>query len=176
MNLSLRFHGTQDSEPSVGQIRTKIKHDSDVLRPLIRTKKILQIDFGLAKRVKIFHVIIPIVEYVMTDERVPESYVINVYLDYFTTCWDLLKLYDILDQLQNRVCYDDIDSVIYIAKKGESNLPRGDYLGDLKASYRVATVYVPSSAEALKITLMECSPANTCVRSGVSLSTTPTVA
>lgn len=43
----------------------------------------------------------------------------NVFLASFTTCWERLKLYELLDLLQTRVLYWDTDSVIYTQKEGE---------------------------------------------------------
>ena len=55
----------------------------------------------------------------------------NIYIASFTTCWARLKLYEVLQKLGERVCYYDMDSVIYTTKNGEDNPPLGDYLGDL---------------------------------------------
>ena len=56
---------------------------------------------------------------------------INVPIAAFTTAYARLKLYDLLDLLQDRVLYYDTDSVIYVHKPGEPDPPLGDYLGDL---------------------------------------------
>jgi hypothetical protein len=42
----------------------------------------------------------------------------NIYIVSFTTCWARLKLYDLLDELNERVCYYDTDSVIYMTRSG----------------------------------------------------------
>lgn len=55
----------------------------------------------------------------------------NVFLASFTTCWARLKLYELLDRLQRRVLYWDMDSVIYTTKQGQWEPPTGDYLGEL---------------------------------------------
>ena len=55
----------------------------------------------------------------------------NVIIATFTTCWARLKLFDILDQLGERVLYYDTDSVIYVSKPGYFEPPTGDYLGEL---------------------------------------------
>ena len=56
---------------------------------------------------------------------------VNVAIAAFTTAYARLKLYDLLDLLQERVLYYDTDSVIYVHKPGEPDPPLGDYLGDL---------------------------------------------
>ena len=55
----------------------------------------------------------------------------NIVIAAFTTAYARLKLYELLDQLQERVLYYDTDSVIYIHQPGKPNPPLGDYLGDL---------------------------------------------
>ena len=55
----------------------------------------------------------------------------NVVIAAFTTCHARLRLYNVLDRLQERVLYFDTDSIIYVSKPGEWEPPTGDYLGDL---------------------------------------------
>ncbi|XP_061170447.1 uncharacterized protein LOC133179772 [Saccostrea echinata] len=55
----------------------------------------------------------------------------NVFLATFTTAWARLKLYDVLDSLQKDVLYHDTDSVIYVCRPTENEVPLGDYLGEL---------------------------------------------
>ena len=43
-----------------------------------------------------------------------------------------MKLYTLLENLQDRVLYFDTDSVVYIHVDGLWNPPLGDYLGELK--------------------------------------------
>ena len=56
---------------------------------------------------------------------------VNIVIAAFTTAYARLKLYDLLDQLQEQVLYYDTDSVIYLHKPGKPEPPLGDYLGDL---------------------------------------------
>ncbi|XP_071944489.1 uncharacterized protein [Antedon mediterranea] len=55
----------------------------------------------------------------------------NVVIAAFTTASARLKLYELLESLQERVLYYDTDSVVYVTKPGEWNPPLGDYLGQL---------------------------------------------
>ena len=55
----------------------------------------------------------------------------NVAIAAFTTAYARLKLYDVLDQLNERVLYYDTDSVIFVSKPGESEPRLGPYLGQL---------------------------------------------
>ena len=55
----------------------------------------------------------------------------NVVLASFVTSHARLRLYSLLEQLQERVLYFDTDSVFYISRPGDQDLPVGDYLGDL---------------------------------------------
>ena len=55
----------------------------------------------------------------------------NVVIAAFTTAYARLKLYDVLDMLQERVLYYDTDSVIFVSKPDDPEPPIGPYLGDL---------------------------------------------
>ncbi|KAJ8018953.1 hypothetical protein HOLleu_42763 [Holothuria leucospilota] len=63
--------------------------------------------------------------FIYTNSRV------NVVIAAFTTCHARLRLYDVIDRLNDRVLYFDTDSVVYISRPGEWDPPTGDYLGDL---------------------------------------------
>ena len=56
---------------------------------------------------------------------------VNVVIAAFTTAYARLKLYDLLDLLQERVLYYDTDSVIYVHKADKPDPSLGNYLGDL---------------------------------------------
>ena len=57
----------------------------------------------------------------------------NVYIAAFTTSLARIKLYSVLDQLQEKVLYYDTDSVIFktTAEQSPHDPQLGDYLGDL---------------------------------------------
>ena len=55
----------------------------------------------------------------------------NVVIAAFTTAYARLKLYDVLDELKERVLYYDTDSVIFVSKRSETEPPLGPYLGEL---------------------------------------------
>ena len=71
------------------------------------------------------------VQYKSTEEFVEQNNKVNVVIAAFTTAYARLKLYDLLDLLQERVLYYDTDSVIYVHKPGKPDPPLGNYLGDL---------------------------------------------
>ena len=71
------------------------------------------------------------VQYKCIDEFVQQNNKVNVVIAAFTTAYSRLKLYDLLDLLQERVLYYDTDSVIYVHKPDKPNPPLGNYLGDL---------------------------------------------
>ena len=56
----------------------------------------------------------------------------NVVLAAYTTAQARLKLYELLEKLDDRVIYFDTDSVIYSHREDSWNPPLGDYLGELK--------------------------------------------
>ncbi|KAK3931295.1 putative DNA polymerase [Frankliniella fusca] len=49
----------------------------------------------------------------------------------YTTCHGCMQLYKYLDVVKERALYHDTDSVAYISRPGESELPLGTHLGDL---------------------------------------------
>ena len=71
------------------------------------------------------------VHYKEKDEFAEQNNKMNIVIAAFTTAYARLKLYDLLDLLQERVLYYDTDSVIYIHEPGKPDPPLGDYLGDL---------------------------------------------
>ena len=71
------------------------------------------------------------VQYNNTGEFAQQNNKVNVVIAAFTTAYARLKLYDLLDLLQERVLYYDTDSVIYVHKPGKPDPPLGNYLGDL---------------------------------------------
>ena len=71
------------------------------------------------------------IQYTNKDEFVEEKDNVNIVIAAFTTAYARLKLYDLLDLLQERVLYYDTDSVIYVHEPGKPDHPLGDYLGDL---------------------------------------------
>ena len=71
------------------------------------------------------------VHYRNVKEFVEQNNKVNVVVAAFTTTYARLKLYDLLDLLQERVLYYDTDSVIYVHKPDKPDPPLGNYLGDL---------------------------------------------
>ena len=71
------------------------------------------------------------VHYKSKDEFAEQNDKVNIVIAAFTTAYARLKLYDLLDLLQERVLYYDTDSVIYVHEPGKPDPPLGDYLGDL---------------------------------------------
>ena len=67
----------------------------------------------------------------VADDECVENGKTNVFVAAFTTCHARLKLYSYLHAMQERVLYFDTDSVIYSKQLGQSELPIGDFLGDL---------------------------------------------
>jgi hypothetical protein len=55
----------------------------------------------------------------------------NPFIAAYTTAQARLKLYSYLEALDRRVLYFDTDSVIYVTEPGQSELPTGEFLGDL---------------------------------------------
>ena len=72
------------------------------------------------------------VVYKNLKENKPDNGKANIFVAAFTTCWVHLKLYSYLEQLQQRVLYFDIDSVIYSLQPGELDIPLGEMTDKLE--------------------------------------------
>ena len=71
------------------------------------------------------------VQYRNTEEFTEQNNKVNVVIAAFTTAYARLKLYDLLDVLQERVLYYDTDSVIYVHKPDKP----GDLTDELNGDY-----------------------------------------
>ena len=71
------------------------------------------------------------IQYMEKKGFVEENNKVNIVIAAFTTAYARLKLYDLLDLLQERVLYYDTDSVVYVHEPGKPDPPLGDHLGDL---------------------------------------------
>ena len=71
------------------------------------------------------------IQYIEKEGFIEENNKVNIVIAAFTTAYARLKLYDLLDLLQERVLYYDTDSVVYVHEPGKPDPPLGDYLGDL---------------------------------------------
>ena len=71
------------------------------------------------------------IQYLEKEGFVEDNDKVNIVIAAFTTAYARLKLYDLLDLLQERVLYYDTDSVVYVHEPGKPDPPLGDYLGDL---------------------------------------------
>ncbi len=95
----------------------------------------LNIMTDIRKNVKDFHIIrdddIALFEWDYNLGFTPENLKRNIYIASFVTCHARLRLYEVLDILQERVCYMDTDSVIFISKPNLPEPALGDYLGEL---------------------------------------------
>ena len=65
------------------------------------------------------------------QENVSDNGKVNIFIAAFTTCHARLRLYSHLETLGERALYFDTDSVIYRWRPGQSEIPLGDYLGDM---------------------------------------------
>lgn len=68
----------------------------------------------------------------------------NIFLASFTTTWARLKLYSVLDKLNESVLYFDTDSVLFKAKMSDdlNYLPIGNYLGELTNEIKPEDGYI----------------------------------
>ena len=91
----------------------------------------LDSDRYVVKDVQMIHDEMVEIQYLEKEGFVEENDKVNIVIAAFTTAYARLKLYDLLDLLQERVLYYDTDSVVYVHEPGKPDPPLGDYLGDL---------------------------------------------
>ena len=71
------------------------------------------------------------IQYTEKEGFIEQNNKVNIVIAAFTTAYARLKLYELLDQLEERVLYYDTDSVIYIHQPGKYDPPLGKHLGEL---------------------------------------------
>ncbi|CAB4000386.1 Hypothetical predicted protein [Paramuricea clavata] len=71
------------------------------------------------------------IQYEYTENFIAPNAKTNVVIAAFTTAYARLKLYEVLDMLQERVLYYDTDSAIFVSKPDDPEPPTGSYLGQL---------------------------------------------
>ena len=72
------------------------------------------------------------IEYQNKEEFEPVPGTTNVVIAAFCTSWARLKLWSVMNKLQERVVYHDTDSIIFSVKNTDNYIPPlGKYLGDL---------------------------------------------
>ncbi|KAG5861535.1 hypothetical protein JTB14_030294 [Gonioctena quinquepunctata] len=72
-----------------------------------------------------------IVNWEYREEACDSLPTVNVVIAAFVTAQARLKLYSYLEQLEKRVPYYDTDSVIYVSRPGEFDIPTGEFVGDM---------------------------------------------
>ena len=70
-------------------------------------------------------------EYKQSEEFEEPSNKTNVIISAFCSSYAHIKLWQMMNKLDNRVMYHDMDSIIYTYKLQEWIPPIGEYLGDL---------------------------------------------
>jgi len=66
--------------------------------------------------------------YTNLQDNEPDNGRINIFVAAITTCHAQLKLYESLEQLQQRVLFFNTDSVIYTSKPGQQQQQQQIYL------------------------------------------------
>ncbi|CAH1115486.1 unnamed protein product [Psylliodes chrysocephalus] len=72
-----------------------------------------------------------LVNWVFKNEAYDVLPTVNVVLAAYTTALARLKLYSFLEKLDKKVLYHDTDSVIYVSRPGEYEVPLGSFLGEM---------------------------------------------
>ena len=123
MTLNLSFLGKFAQRPNM--VKTEQIRDPQVYFDYLSSDEINVLDANLVSDDMIE------IQYEYTDNFIQPNAKTNVVIAAFTTAYARLKLYDVLDMLQERVLYYDTDSVIFVSKPGDPEPPVGPYLGDL---------------------------------------------
>ena len=123
MTLNLSFLGKFAQRPNM--VKTEQIRDPQVYFDYLSSDEINVLDANLVSDDMIE------IQYEYTDKFIQPNAKTNVVIAAFTTAYARLKLYDVLDMLQERVLYYDTDSVIFVSKPGDPEPPIGPYLGDL---------------------------------------------
>ncbi|XP_030758042.1 uncharacterized protein LOC115883772 [Sitophilus oryzae] len=72
-----------------------------------------------------------LVNWVFKDEAYDVLPTVNVCLAAYTTAQARLKLYSYLEKVGDNAIYTDTDSVIYLSKAGQEDIPLGNFLGEM---------------------------------------------
>lgn len=72
-----------------------------------------------------------IVNWEYREEASDSLSTVNVVIAAFVTAQARLKLYDSLEKLDKRALYYDTDSVIYVSRPNEYDVPTGEFVGDM---------------------------------------------
>ena len=98
-----------------------------------------------SKKMKDFHIVADNMIQLTWEERegmLKENYQTNVFIAAFTTCWGRLKLYSVLEMLDERVLYFDTDSVIFVSRPGDEDPQTGSFLGELTNELKIPGDYI----------------------------------
>ncbi|CAG2228133.1 unnamed protein product [Mytilus edulis] len=96
--------------------------------------KFFQIISDPTKVVENFHIVSNDtiqLEWTQNSKFPPVDAKTNIFIAIFTTMWARLKLYEVLDMLDDRVLYTDTDSCIYVSQKGKPEPSLGELFGEL---------------------------------------------
>ena len=87
--------------------------------------------------------------YTSVNDNAPKGSKTNIFVAAFTTSHARLKLYELLDLLNQQVLYMDTDSIIYKWREGQPSIQIGDYLGQWKDELEgdVITEFVSGGAK-----------------------------
>ncbi|XP_062597068.1 uncharacterized protein LOC134258520 [Saccostrea cucullata] len=101
--------------------------------------KFFQIVSDPGKELRDFHIVSKNVlqlSWEHKDVNTREDYQTNIFVASFTTCWARLKLYEVLQTLDQRVLYFDTDSVIFVSRPGDAEPQVGSFLGQLTSELK----------------------------------------
>ncbi|XP_023312382.1 uncharacterized protein LOC111692561 [Anoplophora glabripennis] len=112
--------GQRENQPKTSIVRNPAEFFSMLTNPSIYVNSALPINEDTL-----------VVNWEHREEAYDPLATVNVVIAAYVTTQARLKLYSYLEQLGDRVLYYDTDSVIYVTKDEEYDVPTGEFLGDM---------------------------------------------
>ncbi|KAJ8915407.1 hypothetical protein NQ315_008296 [Exocentrus adspersus] len=112
--------GQRENQPKTAIVRTPAEFFNMLSNPAICVTAALPVNEDVL-----------IVNYEHRDESYDPLTTVNVTIAAYVTTQARLKLYSYLEKLGDRVLYYDTDSVIYVSREGEWDVPTGSCLGEM---------------------------------------------
>ena len=125
LNICIFFLGKFAQRTNMTKVMTKLIKDPQVFFDYLTSDEINVLDARFVSDEMIE------IHYENNENFIAANAKTNVVIAAFTTAYARLKLYGVLDMLQERVLYYDTDSVIFVSKPNDPEPPIGPYLGEL---------------------------------------------
>lgn len=112
--------GQRENQPKTKIVRTSDEFFSMLANPAVYVNGVLPINENTL-----------VVNWEHREEAFDSLTTVNVVIASYVTTQARLKLYSYLEKLEKRVLYYDTDSVIYVSRPDEFEVPTGEFIGDM---------------------------------------------